>query len=129
MADRIVWISGATDGVGSELAQTAPWPDARIITLNRRVHPEFETVQFDFARPEIYSAVEESFRKELNDFSGNRAIFFHNAFNPVPANFASFSKSIKRITRGTCRPMPPRRKSSATCSCGSWSRTMKPGWC
>jgi benzil reductase ((S)-benzoin forming) len=57
-----------------------PYPHARIINLSRRQHPEFETVQFDLTRPETYSAVQESFERELADFRGQRAIFMHNAF-------------------------------------------------
>ena len=92
MAETIVWISGATEGVGSGLAKTVPWPDARVITLNRRVHPDFDTVQFDLTKPETYAAVEESFRRELKDFKGERAVFFHNAFYPGPANYGFVSE-------------------------------------
>lgn len=91
-SDTIVWISGATEGIGSGLAKTVPWPDARIINLSRRVHPDYETVQFDLTRPETYPAVQESFRRELADFSGSRAIFFHNAFYPGPGGFGFVSE-------------------------------------
>lgn len=80
MSDTIVWISGATEGVGLGLAQTVPYPGARIINLSRRQHPDYETVLFDLTRPETYAAVAESFRRELAGFSGKRAIFIHNAF-------------------------------------------------
>ena len=50
--DTIVWISGATEGIGKGLADNVPWPDARVINLSRRQHPELETVTFDLARPE-----------------------------------------------------------------------------
>jgi NAD(P)-dependent dehydrogenase (short-subunit alcohol dehydrogenase family) len=82
MNDTIVWISGATEGVGLGLARTVPYPDARIINLSRRQHPEFETVQFDLTRPETYAAVQASFERELANFKGKRAIFFHNAYYP-----------------------------------------------
>ena len=36
----IVWISGATEGLGLGLAGTCPYPGARIINLSRRRHPQ-----------------------------------------------------------------------------------------
>lgn len=78
-AETIVWISGATEGLGSGLARTVPWPGARVINLSRRPHPELETVVFDLARPETWDAVGESFRRELSGFAGKRAVFIHNA--------------------------------------------------
>ena len=89
MTDTIVWISGATDGIGSGLAKTVPYPGARIINLSRRQHPELETVQFDLTRPETYGAVEASFKKELDGFNGKRAIFFHNAMYSGQFGFVS----------------------------------------
>jgi benzil reductase ((S)-benzoin forming) len=89
MSDTIVWISGATEGVGLGLAHTVPYPGARIINLSRRIHPEFETVQFDLTRPETYASVRASFEKELANFKGKRAIFFHNAYYPGRIGFVS----------------------------------------
>lgn len=82
MSETIVWISGATEGIGLGLARTVPYPEARIINLSRRRHPDYETVQFDLTRPETYAAVRESFERELAGFKGKRAIFFHNAYYP-----------------------------------------------
>ena len=80
MSDTIVWISGATEGLGLGLAHTVPHEGARIINLSRREHPEFETVQFDLTRSETYAAVQRSFERELTNFPGRRAIFVHNGF-------------------------------------------------
>jgi benzil reductase ((S)-benzoin forming) len=80
MTDSIVWISGATQGLGLGLARTVPHAGARVINLSRRVHPECETVQFDLTRPETYDAVARSFERELQGFRGRRAIFIHNAY-------------------------------------------------
>ena len=44
MIDTIVWISGATEGVGLGLARTVPYPGAHIINLSRRQHPKFEKI-------------------------------------------------------------------------------------
>lgn len=92
MSETLVWISGATEGIGSGLAATVPWPDARIITMSRRKHTSLETIQFDMTKPETYGAVEESFRRELASFKGKRAIFFHNAVYAGPGNFGFVSE-------------------------------------
>jgi benzil reductase ((S)-benzoin forming) len=97
----LVWISGATAGIGWGLARTVPYADARIINLSRRVHPDFETVQFDLTRPETYLAVQRHFETELRAFAGKRAIFFHNAYYPTVPGFVSeadpleYAKSIQ----------------------------------
>ena len=88
MSDTIVWISGATQGLGMGLARTVPFPGARIINLSRRQHPDFETVHLDLARPETYDTVELHFKNELTSFRGSRAIFIQNAYSPAGVGFA-----------------------------------------
>jgi benzil reductase ((S)-benzoin forming) len=85
----LVWISGATAGIGSGLARTVPWPDARIINLSRRPHPDHETVHLDLTNPATYGAVAQHFERELRSFRGERAIFFHNAYYPTTPGFVS----------------------------------------
>ena len=87
--DTIVWISGATEGLGIGLAHTVPYPNARIINLSRRQHPEYETVQFDLTKPDTWDAIGEHFTSVLADFTGTRAIFIHNAFYRGHAGFVS----------------------------------------
>ena len=36
MADTLIWISGATQGIGLGLARQVPWKDAKIINISRR---------------------------------------------------------------------------------------------
>jgi benzil reductase ((S)-benzoin forming) len=79
VSDSIVWISGATRGIGLALARTIPFPSARIINLSRQAHPDFESVQFDLTQPATYEAVRAHFAKELAAFRGSRAIFIHAA--------------------------------------------------
>jgi benzil reductase ((S)-benzoin forming) len=81
MSGSLIWISGATEGIGLGLAHTVPFEDARIISLARRVHPEFPSVQFDLALPATYSAVQDSFSSEFAAFTGERAIFIQNAYH------------------------------------------------
>jgi len=83
----IVWISGATEGIGLGLARNVPYPNARIINLSRRQHPDYETVRFDLAQPETWRTVADHFRKELSGFKGRRAIFIHNAYMGAAQGF------------------------------------------
>jgi len=80
LADTILWITGATEGIGLGLARNHPYGDARIINLSRREHPHYETVQFDLTRPETWDRVRAHFRTELTHFTGKRAIFIQNAY-------------------------------------------------
>ena len=84
----IVWISGATSGIGGGLARTCPYDAARIINLSRRAHPDLESVTFDLSDPTTWSKVRESFRRELATFTGERAIFIHNAYFGDDIGFA-----------------------------------------
>jgi benzil reductase ((S)-benzoin forming) len=79
-AATIVWISGATSGIGAGLARTCPHPGAEIINLSRHDHPDFATVRFDLRQPDTWDRVADHFTERLATFRGQRAIFIHNAF-------------------------------------------------
>ncbi len=85
--DTIVWISGATEGLGLGLARNVPYANARIINLSRRQHPDYETVRFDLAEPQTWGRVADHFLTELRDFKGSRAIFIHNAYMGASQGF------------------------------------------
>jgi len=78
--ETIVWISGATEGIGLGMARHCPYPDARIINLSRRTHPDYESVRLDLTDPSTWDDVERHFHDVLSTFTGRRAIFVHNAF-------------------------------------------------
>lgn len=80
MHDTIVWISGATQGIGLGLARNVPYENARIINLSRQKHPTYETVIFDLTEPASWDRVRSHFIRELAEFRGKRAIFIHNAY-------------------------------------------------
>ena len=77
--DNVVWITGATSGIGEALARTCPWPNTRIISVSRRDHPDLETVRFDLTDMDSWGAVGAHVADELATFRGQRAIFIHNA--------------------------------------------------
>jgi benzil reductase ((S)-benzoin forming) len=91
MADTqgtVVWITGATQGIGAGLARMVPWPGARVVNISRRVHPVLETVVADLTDPASWDVIAEVFARELATFDGERAIFVHNALYSGTAGFA-----------------------------------------
>jgi benzil reductase ((S)-benzoin forming) len=79
--DTIVWISGATSGIGAALARTCPYEGAEVINLSRTPHAELPSVAFDLTEPATWEGVIADFTERLADFGGRRAIFIHNAFH------------------------------------------------
>lgn len=88
MADSLVWISGASSGIGEALARTVPWDDARIIGISRSRAEGVEHLEADLSDPESWAKVKESFREELNGFDGARVAFIHAAGTIDPIGFA-----------------------------------------
>ncbi|HEV3401215.1 MAG TPA: SDR family NAD(P)-dependent oxidoreductase [Acidimicrobiales bacterium] len=82
----IVWISGASGGIGKALVQTVPFDDARLIGISRSEPPApAEHLDVDLADPSSWETVAESFRTELEGFDGAAAIFFqvHGVADPL----------------------------------------------
>lgn len=88
MVSSIVWISGASRGIGEALVRTVPWEDTRVIGISRSSCAGCEHLAADLARPESWSAVAGSFRRELEGFDGHRAVFVHAAGSLDPVGFA-----------------------------------------
>jgi len=80
MSDTIVWISGATGGIGGALKRHVPYPGARIINLDMREAEGCENVTFDLLDPASWERVAAHFAAELGAFKGKRAIFLQQAF-------------------------------------------------
>ena len=73
-ATNIVWITGATSGIGEALARTCPWPDTELISVSRREHPDLETVRFDLTDLESWPRVGVHLTERLATFRGERAV-------------------------------------------------------
>jgi benzil reductase ((S)-benzoin forming) len=88
MPDTIVWVTGATEGLGLGIARTVPWQNARVINLSNLPHSEFEFQRLDLRDPESWREAAEHLEQELAAFSGKTAIFIHNAYHQIGAGFA-----------------------------------------
>jgi benzil reductase ((S)-benzoin forming) len=86
-ADTVLWITGATSGIGEAMAATVPYDDARVINVARRAHPTLESVRADLSDPSDWDVVADHLATVLTGFSGRRAIFIHNAFVQDPVGF------------------------------------------
>lgn len=87
MGEPLVWISGASSGIGQALAGTVPWAGARVIGIGRRKPDGLEHIEADLSDPSAWAAVGESFERELATFDGERAVFVH-ASGSAPVGFA-----------------------------------------
>lgn len=89
MSDTIVWISGATGGIGSALARHAPHKGARIIYIDMKDAEGCDNVRFDLLAPESCYGVDPDF--------GGQCIW--KALPPNPDRAAiSFDGSVDETT-------------------------------
>lgn len=89
MTNALIWISGASSGIGRALVGSVPWERARIIGINRRPAEGTEHLGADLSDPASWTAVGESFRRELASFVGERVVFVHAAGTLEPIGFAA----------------------------------------
>jgi NAD(P)-dependent dehydrogenase (short-subunit alcohol dehydrogenase family) len=87
MTDSLIWISGASGGIGQALSRTVPWGSARVIGISRTPLAGVDHVEADLSDPASWAAVEASFREELRDFAGERVVFVHAAGTLDPMGF------------------------------------------
>jgi benzil reductase ((S)-benzoin forming) len=96
---NLIWISGASSGIGAALAVSTPYAEARVIDLSRR-GGVVEHFAADLADPADWARVEEHFVTELAGFAGDRVIFVHNAATIVPigpaamVDAAAYAKAV-----------------------------------
>jgi benzil reductase ((S)-benzoin forming) len=92
--DTIVWISGASRGIGAALAATVPYEQARVIDISRSGGvPGAEHLAADLADPSAWAAVESHFVARLGGFDGKRVVFIHSAGLIEPIGFAGEVRS------------------------------------
>lgn len=84
----LIFISGASSGIGLALARSAPWPRSRVIDISRRGAPGLEHLAADLAAPEAWGRVAALFAREIGGFAGERVVFVHAAGTLEPIGFA-----------------------------------------
>ena len=87
MSDALIWISGASGGIGQALARTVPWDSPRVIGISRTALEGIEHLEADLSDPASWPAVGESFRRELDGFAGALVVFIHAAGTLDPMGF------------------------------------------
>ncbi|MGH9070021.1 MAG: SDR family NAD(P)-dependent oxidoreductase [Acidimicrobiales bacterium] len=89
MSKSLVWVSGASSGIGRAMVDKVPWEGARVIGISRRPGPApAEHLRADLSDPASWQAVGESFAAELDGFDGERVVFVHAAGTVDPIGFA-----------------------------------------
>lgn len=88
MTDSLIWITGASGGIGDALIRTVPWLGARVIGAGRSRPTDADHVEADLSDPASWPMVGESFRRELEGFDGSRVLFIHAAGTVEPIGYA-----------------------------------------
>lgn len=85
----LVWITGASSGLGAALATNVPLADAQVVDVSRSGGtPGTEHLPADLADPSSWSAVAEHLLARLAIPDVGRAVFVHNAGTLDPIGFA-----------------------------------------
>jgi benzil reductase ((S)-benzoin forming) len=80
---RVVWVSGASSGIGGAFARAIPYDDARLIGISRRQSERGETFAADLGDASSWPTVAEHFREVLAT-APEHALFFHCAGTEIP---------------------------------------------
>jgi benzil reductase ((S)-benzoin forming) len=88
MPSHLVFISGASSGIGLALARAVPWKEARVIDISRRGAAGLEHVEADLSDPAGWRAANACFEREIPGFAGERVVFVHSAGTIEPMGFA-----------------------------------------
>lgn len=84
----LVFLSGASSGIGLAMARSVPFSGARVIDISRRGAAGLEHFAADLADPASWPGVAELFAKEMGGFEGERVVFVHSAGTLEPMGFA-----------------------------------------
>ena len=88
MRESLVFVTGASSGIGEALVRTLPFEPARVFDVSRRGAAGTTHLRADLSLPPEWPRVAELFRRELQGFAGERAVFVHSAGTLGPIGFA-----------------------------------------
>jgi benzil reductase ((S)-benzoin forming) len=84
MSETVVWISGASSGIGAALAASVPYAGARVIGISRRPGAHGEHLEADLSQPATWPAVAAHFGEVLAGGNARTAVFLHMAGAAAP---------------------------------------------
>ncbi|WP_328997678.1 SDR family oxidoreductase [Kribbella sp. NBC_00709] len=85
----LIWISGASAGLGAALVATVPFEGAELVDLSRRGGvPGTQHVAVDLADPASWPVVEQDFRQRIEDDDPHMVVFIHAAGTLTPLGSA-----------------------------------------
>lgn len=138
----LVWISGASGGVGRALVATVPWRGARIVGIGRRPVEGIDHLEADLADPRSWSRVGGAFASAVRGDEHDCVVFVHAAGTLDPIGFAAevdsdrytanvllnaaASQVLGHLFLKAVTPLPGKR-SLVLLSSGA-ARTVYPGW-
>lgn len=89
MTENLVWITGASAGIGKAMAVSVPWPSSRVIGISRSAVPTgVEHLALDLSRPSEWPKLVEAILHEAQTFDGLRLVLVHAAATVGPLAFA-----------------------------------------
>ncbi len=89
MVDTLIWITGASSGLGAALAATVPHDNAHVVSISRSPGADgTEHLPADLTDPASWGAVQNHLLVRLAAFGGSRVVFLHNAGTIDPIGFA-----------------------------------------
>ena len=84
-APHVIWISGASSGIGAALAESVPFPGARRFGISRRPPVVGEHVAADLAQPAVWPVIAAHFDAVLAEHRPGEALFLHMSGMGTPA--------------------------------------------
>ena len=93
--EALIWVAGASRGIGEALIQSVPWQAAHVIGVSRSPGPASDHLAADLATPAGWDMTEESFHRELAGFRGSRVVFLHAAGEIGPVGFAGETDPVE----------------------------------
>lgn len=115
--ENLVFVTGASRGLGLALAENVPWESTRVVGFGRSAAPSFharlpgvalEYVWVNLASSDGVNVVSQTLDRELQAFSGQRVLFFNNAgtLRPIgPAHRVDSSAYDDALTLGALTPL------------------------
>ncbi len=88
MAGNLIFITGASSGIGLALARAVPFDEANLFDISRRGCDDFDHVAADLSNPESWDVLGDFFAKQMQDYGGDHVVLIHNAGTLDPIGFA-----------------------------------------